>query len=223
MSRSCYLNFRLMSNRHHQVYALKILTAESSVSSNELTILQYLRATRTSKGEGYITILIDSFQHKGPNGLHQCLVFEPMGASVNSMVEELPWFKPRRFDMEIRYPTWMAKRILKQALQGLEFLHANNVVHGDLQPGNMLFTVKDLKAFDPNVLGQDENFEGGAFSPPVERLDRKDDKWAPRYLAVCQPLTGFINIGPDFGIKLSDFGGCKSYYLDQIAILTILT
>ena len=38
----------------------------------------------------------------------------------------------------------MAKRILRQALQDLEFLHQNGIAHGDFQPSHILFTLEDL-------------------------------------------------------------------------------
>lgn len=41
-------------------------------------------------------------------------------------------------------PFWMAKRILRQALQDLEFLHQNGIAHGDFQPSHILFTLEDL-------------------------------------------------------------------------------
>jgi serine/threonine protein kinase len=130
-----------------------------------------------------------------------------MGLSANSMVEELPWFKPRTGDMEIRYPPWMAKRLLQEVLKGLAFVHANGITHGDVQPGNMLFGLRDLSDIPEDDLKQDENYHFGSFSPPLERLDGKADKWAPKYLAVPQPLDGYTNIGKDFVVKLSDFGG----------------
>ena len=112
-----------------------------------------------------------------------------MGPSVNRMVKELTCFKPYNIRMKIRYPFWMAKRILRQALQGLEFLHRNGIAQGDFQPGNMLFTLQDLNLISDDKLQQDENYEFGSISPPVERLDGKVDKWAPKYLAVPQPLA----------------------------------
>jgi serine/threonine protein kinase len=101
--------------------------------------------------------LLDSFQHNGPNGVHLCLVFEPMGPCVDSMVEELPYLKSHNKGMNIRYPTWMIKSILRQVLQGLVFLHKQGIVHGDLQPGNVLFSVRNLSSYTLKELEQDIN------------------------------------------------------------------
>ncbi|KAL2698968.1 hypothetical protein AAEP93_010356 [Penicillium crustosum] len=141
-----------------------------------------------------------------PNGVHKCLVFEPMGPSVNTMVEELPQFKPRRREMNVRYPLWMTKSILKQSLQGLAFLHRNGIAHGDLQPGNMLFALNNIDSIPEDLLRQEEDVEAGSISAPVQRLDGKQDKCAPRYLCVAQPLLPCTST-EGFRIKLSDMGG----------------
>src|SRR6267378_655915 len=89
----------------------RIITREdiiqsTSETSNELMILQRLAAATSTKVKP-VTELLDKFDHEGPNGVHLCLVFEPMGPSVNSMVEELPCFNPFYGHMKIRYPFWM--------------------------------------------------------------------------------------------------------------------
>lgn len=126
------------------------------------------------------------------------------------MVEELPQFKPRRRHMNIRYPLSMAKSILKQSLQALAFLHENGIAHGDFQPGNILFTLNDLDSAPEDVLRQKEDVQADLVSPPVQRLDGKQDKWAPRYLCIAQPLVPFTRYTEGFKVKLSDMGGGQS-------------
>ena len=46
--------------------------------------------------------------------------------------------------------------------------------------------------------------------PPVQRLDGKQDRWAPRYLCVAQPLVPFTYYSEGFKVKLSDMGGGES-------------
>ena len=130
-----------------------------------------------------------------------------MGPSVNDMVEELPQFKPLTAQMNVRYPPWMAKSILKQSLDALAFLHDNGIAHGDFKPANMLFALDNINSKPEDALLQKEDEEADSISPPVERLDGKQDKWAPRYLCVAQPLTPFTNYTEGFKIKLSDMGG----------------
>ncbi|GKZ30316.1 hypothetical protein AbraIFM66950_008653 [Aspergillus brasiliensis] len=197
--------------RKNRYVALKILVSKLSESTAELRILRHITKAAPVQAAGHITRLLDEIEHRGPNGVHKCLVFEPMGPSVNSMVEELPQFKPRKWGMRIRYPPWMAKSILKQSLEALAFLHQNGIAHGDFQPGNILFTLKDIDSTPEDALRQKEDIEAESISPPVKRLDGKEDRRAPRYLCVAQPLAPFTNYAGGFRVKLSDMGG--AYFL----------
>ncbi|KAL9570916.1 hypothetical protein ACKAV7_005253 [Fusarium commune] len=199
--------------RNSRYVALKILVSENTETSHELRVLHHLARVAPQDGVRHVTQLLTEFEHKGPNGIHKCLVFEPMGPSVNSMVYELPQFKPRKYGMKIRYPPQMAKRILQQSLQGLAFLHKNGVAHGDFQPGNILFSVQSIDSLDEASLRQEENVQTKSISPPVERLDGKQDKWAPRYLCLAQPLAPYASVSENLRVKLSDMGG--AYFLDD--------
>ncbi|KID84723.1 Protein kinase-like domain protein [Metarhizium guizhouense ARSEF 977] len=196
--------------KNFRYVALKILVSATRASA-ELQILHRIAKAAPAKAARHITQLLDEFEHRGPNGVHTCLVLEPMGPSVNTMVEELPQFKPRMWGMVVRYPTRMAKSILKQSLQAPAFLHENGIAHGDFQPGNMLFAVDNIDMQPKDALRQEENVQTESISPPVQRLDGKQDKWAPRYLCISQPLAPFTEYDKGFKIKLSDMGG--AYFL----------
>lgn len=169
--------------------------------------MRHLTKVAAPGSSQYVTQLLDEFEHSGPNGIHKCLVFELMGPSVNTMVEELPQFKPRKRGMKIRYPPQMAKAILKLSLQALKFLHDNGIAHGDFQPGNILFTLDNIDSKPEDVLRQEEDVQARSISPPVQRLDGKADKWAPRYLCIAQSLAPFIHHTEGIKVKLSDMGG----------------
>lgn len=203
--------------RNSKYVALKILVSEMSGSIHESEILRYLSQAAPTDSAQYITRLLDEFEHQGSNGTHKCLVFEPMGPSVNSMVEELPQFKPRKRGMKIRYPPQMAMSILKQSLQALAFLHENGIAHGDFQPGNMLFGLGDIDSLSEDVLLQKEDVQARSISPPVQRLDGKQDKWAPPYLCIAQPLAPYTPCTGSFKVKLSDMGGGE-YLPDHVLL-----
>ena len=169
--------------------------------------MDYIATQASPEGERRIARLVAEFEHKGPNGTHKCFIFEPMGPSVNTMVEELPQFNPRKYEMKVRYPPKMAKGILKQALQALAYLHSIGVAHGDFQPGNMLFGLGDIDSVPELTLQQKQDAEARQISHPVERLDGKKDLWAPPYLCIPQPLAPFTPYENGFKIKLSDMGG----------------
>ncbi|KAI9747830.1 MAG: hypothetical protein M4579_007378, partial [Chaenotheca gracillima] len=186
--------------------ALKILSADAASSADtELEFLKYL-SLEVPQGPArkHVMSYLDMFDHRGPNGVHRCIVFEPMGPNADSMVEELPANKPKMYGKRQLYPPWMAKSMLRQALLGLDFLHKNGVCHGDFQPGNLLFSLKDLTSVGESELSQD--YSQRSISKPIRRVDGSFDPSAPKYLAVDQPLTKFTDLSPDFVLKVSDLG-----------------
>jgi serine/threonine protein kinase len=185
---------------------MKIVAASSP--SNEVAIYHYLRQSVTSTQNTHVTQLLDSFQHEGTNGIHLCLVFEAMGPSIDSMVEQLPYHESPSSGLNRRYPTKMAKSILRQVLQGLVFLHEQGIVHADLQTGNVLFSVPSLSSCTPGELEQDIN-DQDVISQPVKRLDGKVDLWAPNYLVEPRSLADYVDLGPGSTVKLSDLGSGK--------------
>lgn len=179
------------------------MISKATSSQTELTILAKLSSVAPHEPDSkHITVLLDEFQHQGPNGKHQCLVFEPMGATAGSLVEELPENKTKMYGKRERYPKWMAKKMLGQALRGLAFLHRHGVVHGDVQPGNILFAITGLDFVQEEELKQDE----AATAVPVERIDGKLDRWAPAHLYLQQSLHDRVQVDPQLMIKLSDLG-----------------
>lgn len=190
--------------RQSRYVALKITTAKATTTtSKESAICRYLASVAQQNSQSkYVTQLLDSFEIVGPNGNHSCLVFEPMGPSTASMVDELPCNKPRTFGKDSRYPKAMAKSILKQTLSALAFIHGNNVTHGDLQPGNVLFSLSQLDSAREDELLQPSN----TLSEPVSRIDGTKDPGAPDYLALGQSLHHFVDIDAAPAVKLSDFG-----------------
>ena len=183
------------------------MRAKASSSTNtELSIYSFLvEKAQKDRLARHIVMLLDSFEHVGPNGTHRCLVFEPMGASTASMVNELPCNQLDMRGKRARYPKTVAKTILKHALSGLAFLHKHGIVHGDVQPGNLLFAIYDLTSIIEERLHQDQT----KISKPLRRCDGKLDKWSPKYLALGQSLHHYVDLGPKMTIKLSDMGSGK--------------
>jgi serine/threonine-protein kinase SRPK3 len=66
--------------------ALKVVVSEISETSNEARILQLLASIPTKyDGQRHFRKLTDYFFHDGPNGRHQCLVFDVDGISVSML------------------------------------------------------------------------------------------------------------------------------------------
>lgn len=192
--------------------------SSDAAMKTELELWKTLRELAKIGPQGYsnhVLSLLDSFVQEGPNGKHSCLVYTPMGGTVASMASKLPQYRhtQQRINSSQRYSKTMAKQILRASLKGLYQLHSCNIVHGDFQPGNMLFTAARLKAATEAQLKHD--LEGQRVR--LQRIDGQQDKWAPRYLCLPQPLYEYVDFDKPVHIKLSDLGGgmsrFSSYYL----------
>ncbi|KAI0439797.1 serine/threonine-protein kinase SRPK3 [Xylaria telfairii] len=190
--------------------ALKVHAANVDVS-NELSINQHLvdNASRNPNSK-FVLLTSDTFIIHGPNGKHHCFVTNPMGPSISTVLNAPHKYYDPLNPPTHRFSTPRNKNILRNILAGLDFLHSNDIVHGDLQSGNLLFSLKELAKLDPEKLLQNE---ANSQLDPITRIDGKVDRWSPRYLAVPEPLTHDVlpNDQPSLNgqetIKIADFGG----------------
>ncbi|KAL5332316.1 kinase-like domain-containing protein [Aspergillus crustosus] len=182
--------------RLERYVALKIGQAES-FPTGETEIYKRLADTGVTAHPGRLHYLplLDHFRIDGPNGSHQALVYEPMGASVTEVKEALFPDSP--------FPLWTAKSILWQTLLGLDFLLANNVVHGDVQPRNLLVCLDNLAEKRVDELCQDTDI----LLTPVPNVMLDGNVKAPRYLVPADSLMQYLDISRPFTIKISDLGG----------------
>ena len=183
-------------------------------------------------------MLLDSFEHRGPNGLHRCLVFDVMGPNSSAMFNYLPsnWHPPGKSGEPSenrggRLAFWIAKSVMRQILLGIDFLHKNGIAHGDLQPGNVLFSVKDLSTFRESDLAQADPL-GKTFVKKINEegevdfqhlttgekdaeadvytqrhINGKPDPSAPRYIVPKEPMFKYVDLEPPLLVKISDLGG----------------
>lgn len=137
--------------------AIKITTARlSNFTNRELSLYQHLaNSTSISTNSSCFAGLRDSFQIKGPNGLHTAFVFEPLGPHLWAVLDATPefhhgsLFEDDDFFKSVpkyrRFPKNLGKRILRNVLQGIKYLHAHDIVHGYLHMGNVLVTTRPLE------------------------------------------------------------------------------
>ncbi|KAL4791054.1 kinase-like domain-containing protein [Aspergillus venezuelensis] len=178
--------------------ALKIGQAETDSSSAEEKEI-YDRLAKSEPGshpgrDQYLPLL-DDFQFQGPNGTHQALVYEPMGASVTEVKDVLFADGP--------FPLWTAKSILWQTVLGLDFMLSHDIVHGDIQPRNILFTLEGLADQPFEAMIQDKNIP----LCPTPEVDLPGGVTGPRYLVPADSLMPYLDITKPFGIRISDLGG----------------
>lgn len=65
--------------------AIKVDRADACQALEELRLHRQLAATDSSRN--HVVLPLNEIQQAGPNGKHQCLVFEPMGPSVSLVLQ----------------------------------------------------------------------------------------------------------------------------------------
>ncbi|KAH0606773.1 uncharacterized protein H6S33_003607 [Morchella sextelata] len=128
----------LSTDRH---VALKII--EDSCYSGkpevlELSILKHIKTADPSHpGHSRILHMLDNFEHRGPNGNHVCMAFEPMGHDALVLSNKLE---------DYQLPVGAVQELARQLLQALDYLHTRcGVIHTNLKPRNILMDINDTE------------------------------------------------------------------------------
>jgi serine/threonine protein kinase len=95
--------------------ALKIVNNDTSFAGHKCEVEEHISTTDPShRGRSLIRTLLDSFEVKGSEGSHSCLVYPPMR-------EPLSMYQ-RRFDNR-KMPLPLIKTYIRALLTGLDYLH----------------------------------------------------------------------------------------------------
>lgn len=119
--------------------ALKIVKSASQYTEtarDEIRILKVIRNTDPKdRNSERIVRLLNQFTIQGANGVHTCLVFQPLGCSLYKLIVKN---KYQGLPLEV------VKSIIKQILEGLHFLHSKcNIIHTDIKPENILLELDE--------------------------------------------------------------------------------
>ncbi|KAJ1552085.1 hypothetical protein HK405_012733 [Cladochytrium tenue] len=211
---------------------VKICTA----AADGAAMIDFYQAIATSAHPGRVFVqrLFDHFVHRGPNGQHTCLVFEPLGRNMNAFAED-------ESNAGRPITTAFARELCRQLVLALDCVHSAGLAHRDIQPGNALFSLPyDLDSKSEDEVNSDVNLE----LPPVDdddndsdddddaddadedddrlpftichvrRLDRQPlTQHEPRYICEPSPLPDGVtaSLRPvAFSVRLSDFGAAAS-------------
>ena len=121
--------------------ALKVVRSAAHYTEtavDEIKLLnKVVEANPNHPGKRYVVGLLDSFEHKGPNGVHVCMVFEVLGENLLGLIKR---WNHRGIPMPL------VKQITKQVLLGLDYMHREcGIIHTDLKPENVLIEIGDVE------------------------------------------------------------------------------
>ncbi|KAH8840013.1 hypothetical protein MCOR02_003407 [Pyricularia oryzae] len=150
--------------------ALKVFSAQYS-NLDQISVEQILGSRHddheeSHPGKRHVELALDSFEMNGPNGqTHLVKVLEPLGPNLATVIEEATDRRAELNDSEgwvgkaAEGDGWsiqFAKRACYQVLLGLDYLHARQVAHRDVRPGNVCLGLRmDLAELSENGIQQD--------------------------------------------------------------------
>ena len=91
----------------------KSATHYTDAAKDEIELLESIR-DKDRNGTSCCVRMVDSFPHRGPHGLHMCMVFEALGENLLAVI--------KRFNYR-GIPLPLVRRLAVDMLRGLDFLH----------------------------------------------------------------------------------------------------
>ncbi|CAK7263652.1 serine/threonine protein kinase, CMGC [Sporothrix epigloea] len=160
--------------------ALKVVRSAAHYTEtavDEIKLLnKIVEANPNHPGRKHVISLLDSFEHKGPNGTHVCMVFEVLGETLLGLIKK---WNHRGIPMPL------VKQITKQVLLGLDYLHREcGIIHTDLKPENVMIEIGDVEQIVKKVVQTDS---------PEKENNRNGRRRRRTLITGSQPLPSPLN------------------------------
>ncbi|KAJ6520598.1 kinase-like domain-containing protein, partial [Mycena vulgaris] len=159
----------------HDAVKRRIVEASQTQETHERAILERLRAPSGSAPPGVLQ-LRDSFRLRSVNGVHDVLVTETVILLHHLL--KLPGLKTSM------------RSLVRQVVEGLAFIHARGVAHGDLSPNNLGVAIPELETFSSVDIW--ESWGLPAITPLVAFDGARDPASFPPYLSYSMDLKRFL-------------------------------
>lgn len=140
----------------------------------------------------YGTFAIVSIDDRLEPNIHPCIVFARAGDSVSRLLKHC------RREYSAGVPVECSRKIIRDTLRGLEFVHAAGLIHTDIKPSNLLLdrSLSDINGLDFNILIGDF----GSSTPADDLFSRHvgTDLYLAPELVIDREYTTAIDIWATF-------------------------